>query len=220
MESLATWFQQTLLPYGDWGILVLSALDGSFVPMPQVIDMAVMLACALEPLKAWRYAVAAVVGSTAGVLAIYGIARGGRVASKASGKRMAWAEDFLRRRGTLALFLAALMPPPFPFKVVVLTAGFLKVPVRSMIIGIGSGRAVRFGAEAILAALYGQTIIAIVQERAGLASLVLAAFVLVMAISYYVWQKKAFAEAPAAASSTTDAMPPEDPPNGGSATTP
>jgi membrane protein YqaA with SNARE-associated domain len=162
--------------------------------MPQVIDMAVMLACALEPLNAWRYAVAAVVGSTAGVMAIYGIARGGRIATKASGKRMAWAEDFLRRRGVLALFIAALMPPPFPFKVVILTAGFLKVPVRSMIIGIGVGRAVRFGTEATLAALYGQTIIAMVQERAGLASLILAAVVLAMAIAYYAWQRKAFAE--------------------------
>jgi membrane protein YqaA with SNARE-associated domain len=220
VESLATWFQQTLLPYGDWGILVLSALDGSFVPMPQVIDMAVMLACALEPLKAWRYAIAAVVGSTAGVMAVYGIARGGRVASKASGKRMAWAEDFLRRRGTLALFIAALMPPPFPFKVVILTAGFLKVPVRSMIFGIGLGRTVRFGAEATLAALYGQTIIAIVQERAGLASLVLAAVVLGMAIAYYAWQKKAFAEAPPATTPSREATPPEKPPSGGSATNP
>jgi membrane protein YqaA with SNARE-associated domain len=194
VESLVNWFQQTLGPYGDWGIFVLSALDGSFVPMPQVIDMAIMLACALEPLKAWRYAVAAVVGSTAGVMAVYGLARGGRTATKRGGKRMAWAEDFLQRRGALALFIAALMPPPFPFKVVILTAGFLKVPVRSMLIGVGLGRTVRFGAEATLAALYGQTIIALVQERAGLASLVFASVILIMAIGYYAWHKKTFAE--------------------------
>lgn len=194
MESLANWFQQTLGPYGDWGILLLSALDGSFVPMPQVIDMAIMLACALEPLKAWRYALAAVVGSTAGVMAVYGVARSGRFATKRGGKRMAWAEDFLQRRGALALFISALMPPPFPFKVVILAAGFLKVPARSMLIGVGLGRAVRFGAEAALAALYGETIIAIVQERAGLTSLVLASVILIMAIAYYAWQKKAFAE--------------------------
>ena len=194
MESLATWFQQTFLPYGDWGIFVLTALDGSFVPMPQVIDMAIMLACAVEPLKAWRYAIAAVVGSTAGVMAVYGVARGGRLATKRGGKRMAWAEDFLRRRGTLALFISALMPPPFPFKVVILAAGFLKVPARSMLIGVGLGRAVRFGAEATLAAIYGQTIFALVQERAGLVSLVLASIVLIMAIAYYAWQKKTFAD--------------------------
>lgn len=194
MESLATWFQQTFLPYGDWGILVLSALDGSFVPMPQVIDMAIMLACALAPLKAWRYAIAAVIGSTAGVMAVYGIARGGRFATRRGGKRMAWAEDFLKRRGTLALFISALMPPPFPFKVVILAAGFLKVPARSMLIGVGLGRIVRFGTEAILAAIYGQAIIALVQERAGMVSLVLVAVVLIMAIAYYTWQKRAFAE--------------------------
>ena len=134
------------------------------------------------------------VGSTAGVMAVYGIARGGRVATKPSGKRMAWAEDFLQRRGALALFISALMPPPFPFKVVILAAGFLKVPVRSMVIGVGLGRIVRFGAEATLAALYGQTIIALVQERAGLAGLVLASVVLITALAYYAWHRRTFAE--------------------------
>ncbi len=63
-----------------------------------------------------------------------------------------------------------------------------------MLIGVGLGRTVRFGAEAILAAIYGQTIIALVQERAGLVSLVLVSSIVIMAIAYYAWQKKAFAE--------------------------
>ena len=81
MESAALWFQEVLLPYGVLGILLLSAMDSSFVPMPAFIDLAVMGAAALSPQNAVGYAAAAVVGSTAGVMIVYGLARGGRRAA-------------------------------------------------------------------------------------------------------------------------------------------
>ena len=39
-------------------------------------------------------------------------ARSGRKLSSGDGKRLAWAENFLRDRGTMALLVAALMPAP------------------------------------------------------------------------------------------------------------
>jgi membrane protein YqaA with SNARE-associated domain len=189
MESLATWFQESLLPYGAWGILVLSAMDSSFVPMPAFIDLAVMGAAALAPHNAVAYGVAAVVGSTAGVMVIYGLARSGRYARRGGeGKRMAWAESFLKRRGTLALLAAALMPAPFPFKVVVLASGYLRQPVAGVIVGVAAGRTIRFGAEAFLAARYGDEIVATVQANGPLVGLGLAVVIVAAGFGFYRWQ--------------------------------
>lgn len=188
MEAFAVWFQETLLPYGAWGILVLSAMDSSFVPMPAFIDIAVMGAAALAPHNAVFYAVGAVVGSTAGVMVVYTLARSGRYAAGGEGKRFVWAEDFLAKRGALALMVAALMPAPFPFKVVVLAAGYLRQPVPSIIIGVGTGRVIRFGAEAYLAARYGDAMIATVQANGPLVGLLTALLIAVIGYAFYRWQ--------------------------------
>ena len=189
MEALATWFQETLLPYGVWGILVLSLLDSSFVPMPVFIDLAIMGAAALSPANALGYGAAAVIGSTAGIMVFYGLARRGRrAAAERGGAKTAWAEDFLQRRGALALFVAAVMPAPFPFKAVLLAAGYLRQPIPSLIIGVGTGRILRFGAEAFLAARYGPEIIDAVRANGPLAGLIVAVFVLVAAVAFYKWR--------------------------------
>lgn len=188
MEALATWFQESLLPYGAWGILVLAALDSSFVPMPAFIDLAVMGAAALSPQNALGYGIAAVIGSTAGVLVVYGLARSGRYAAGGESKRLAWAERFLQERGTVALMAAALMPAPFPFKFIVLAAGYLRQPLAGVLAGVGIGRAVRFGAEAWLAARYGDEIIAAVQANGPLVGLLIAALVVGTGIAFYRWQ--------------------------------
>ena len=188
MESTAAWFQEVLLPYGTWGILLLSAIDSSFVPMPAIIDLAVMGAAALAPQNAVSYGAAAVIGSTAGVVIVYGLARSGRRATKGHGKRIAWAENFLKKHGTLALLGSALMPAPFPFKMVVLAAGYLRQPLPSVIVGVGTGRVIRFGLEAFLAARYGEQIIATVQANGALASLTTALLVTVGGFAFYRWQ--------------------------------
>ena len=58
-----------------------------------------------------------------------------------------------------------------------------------------------------------QTIIAMVQERIGLASLLLVGLVLAMAIAYYAWQRKAFAEDPSTDSASLDSPPAGEPPD-------
>ena len=188
MESSAAWFQEVLLPYGMWGILLLSAMDSSFIPMPAFIDLAVMGAAALSPQNAASYGAAAVIGSTVGVMIVYGLARSGRRATKSQGKRITWAENFLKKHGALALLGSALMPAPFPFKMVVLAAGYLRQPLPSVIVGVGTGRVIRFGLEAFLAARYGEQIIRTVQANAALASLTMALLIILGGFAFYFWQ--------------------------------
>lgn len=188
MESLASWFRQNLLPYGHWGILALAGLDSSFVPMPQFIDLAVMLSCAAAPARAPLFAAAAIVGSTAGTAVIFAIARGGRLASRLGNQRLAWAEDWVRRRGSLALLVAALLPPPFPFKAVVVAAGYLRQPAGGMVLGVGLGRLLRFGTEAYLAAAYGEPMLELVRDHGPAVGIALAAALVVGALLVRRWQ--------------------------------
>tara|TARA_B100000949_G_C14001992_1_gene333572 strand:- start:107 stop:592 length:486 start_codon:yes stop_codon:yes gene_type:complete len=156
--------------------------------MPAIIDLAVMGAAALAPQNAASYGAAAVIGSTVGVVIVYGLARSGRRATKGHGKRIAWAENFLKQHGALALLGSALMPAPFPFKMVVLAAGYLRQPLPSVIVGVGTGRVIRFGLEAFLAARYGEQIVATVQANGALASLAMALLVTVGGFAFYRWQ--------------------------------
>jgi membrane protein YqaA with SNARE-associated domain len=189
MEALALWFQESLLPYGAWGLLLLAALDSSFLPMPAFIDLAVMGAAALAPENAVGFALGAIAGSTVGVLAVYGLARSGRYVARGDGGRLAWAEQFLAHRGAVALLVAALMPAPFPFKVVVLASGYLRQPLVSVVLGVGAGRLLRVGAEAFLAARYGDEIIAAVQTNAPMAGLITALIIGIAGFAFYRWQQ-------------------------------
>jgi hypothetical protein len=58
-------------------------------------------------------------------------------------------------KGATTLALFAIVPPPFPFTAVVLAAGALEADALRFL-GVTAGvRLVRFGAEAVLAAIYG-----------------------------------------------------------------
>jgi uncharacterized membrane protein YdjX (TVP38/TMEM64 family) len=51
--------------------------------------------------------------------------------------------------------VTALLPPPTPFKVFVIAAGALEMPVRTFVLGLLAARAVRFFGEGFLAIRYG-----------------------------------------------------------------
>lgn len=189
METLAAWFRDTLLSYGAWGIAGLAALDASFLPMPQLIDVSVMVAAGLRPEMAIAYAVAAVVGSTLGAVWIYGLARAGRGA-RLDGPRTRRAEERLRRHGAWGVFVSTLLPPPFPFKVVVLTAGYLRQPLAPFVGAVAAGRTVRFGVEAALAALYGRHIIAAVRDHGAEVGLLLALLTLAIVAGFLLWRRR------------------------------
>lgn len=188
MDALVAWFRDVLLPYGGWGILAMAALDGSFVPMPEVIDVAVMLAAGLQPELAWLYGGAAVVGSTVGSVCIYGLARAGR--GERGGERVRWAEERIERHGAWSVFVATLLPPPFPFKVVVLAAGFLRQRPLAFVAAVVTGRTIRFGTEAAIAAAYGQRIVDTVRDHAPTAGLALAAVAVVGVVTYLLWRRR------------------------------
>ena len=65
----------------------------------------------------------------------------------------------MENKAGITVFIATLIPPPFPFTPVVMTASALQSPRGKLLLAVFVGRLVRFGIEAILALYFGRQLI-------------------------------------------------------------
>jgi membrane protein YqaA with SNARE-associated domain len=117
-----------LLAWGPAGILLLSILDSSGLPLAGVFDGILILIAVERPSVAWLCAALAVAGSTVGNLILFsGAQRGGRrfMNKAAPGGRGAKFREWFKRYGMVTVFVPALLPIPMPLKVFVISAGVL-----------------------------------------------------------------------------------------------
>lgn len=156
-KSLASKLAGVLVLYGGWGLFAMSFLDSSFVPLPVFNDVALMLLASRHPHRAVLYAALSTTGSVLGIFALYGLARGGAqfLWRKATPGAVARAERWHKRNDFVALLVGSLLPPPAPMKVIVLTAGVLRVNALRFGAAMLLGRGLRFGVEAWLGVRYG-----------------------------------------------------------------
>jgi membrane protein YqaA with SNARE-associated domain len=144
---------QVLVAWGPLGILLLSILDSTGLPVAAVFDALLILIAVQRPAVAWWCAGLAVIGSTAGnVILFYVSRRGGQqfLAKAASeGRAMRFRAWFLRY-GLLTVFIPALMPIPMPMKLFVMTAGVFGTPVGQFLAVVLLARVIRYFGEAWL----------------------------------------------------------------------
>jgi membrane protein YqaA with SNARE-associated domain len=75
--SLRSWLKASLPALGGLGLLAASFVDSSFVPLPLVTDLLLIDLSSRHPMRMPYYAGMAAVGSLAGCLWIYYLARKG-----------------------------------------------------------------------------------------------------------------------------------------------
>jgi membrane protein YqaA with SNARE-associated domain len=153
---------------GGVGLLLLGALDSSFLLfVPLGNDLLLVALTAAHGNRAIFYVAMSTLGSAVGVAFTYwASAKGARMGTegkRASG-RVAYVERKVKEQGTIALAIAAIMPPPFPFTLFIVVAAALQFPRRKMLLIVAGCRAARFGVEAWLARIYGQRIITMAQS--------------------------------------------------------
>ena len=115
---------------GPLGAFVLAALDSAGVPLPTGVDALMVLIGAVSPGAAWLAAACAVVGSAAGTLVLFYLARKGGQAYLDRQKlspRAARFRDWFRRYGLITVFIPNLLVIQLPTKVFVISAGALGV---------------------------------------------------------------------------------------------
>ncbi|MCI0488505.1 MAG: VTT domain-containing protein [Blastocatellia bacterium] len=186
-DSLAK-FGAWLVTFGAFGLFAISLLDSAFVPLPSGPDLIMIILSARDP--AWMpvYALAATVGSTIGCTILFRVARsaGGRALAHLSDARRASIEGLLGRYDMFAVMVPAVLPPPFPFKPFVLSAGVFKLKTSRFVTGIFIGRAVRFLIEGWLAIEFGEDASKIIAQH-GLKVLIAVGvlFILAIAVKFY-----------------------------------
>lgn len=146
-----------LLAFGPFGVFAIAVLDATFVPMPGGADAVTLLLSNARPVWWPVYAAAATLGSVAGCVALYYLSRraGRRALSRFSERKQARVKELIERYDVLAVVVASLLPPPFPLKLFVATAGVFRFGALRFTLAIAAGRALRFALEGYLAARYG-----------------------------------------------------------------
>jgi membrane protein YqaA with SNARE-associated domain len=142
---------------GAPGLFLISFLDSSILSFPIINDLLLIELSIQHPLRMPLYAFMAGVGSVLGCVVLYFIAKKGEEAffQKKAGERANSIRQWVENNGFLGMLVAALLPPPTPFKVFVFAAGVFEVPLWSFISAIGLARAIRYFGVGYLAVRYG-----------------------------------------------------------------
>lgn len=103
------------------------------------------------------YALLASLGSVLGCVLLYFIARKGGEAyfHRKAGGRADAIRKWVERNGFGGMLVAALLPPPTPFKFFVLAAGVFEIPLFSFTSAIALARLIRYFGVGFLAVKYG-----------------------------------------------------------------
>ena len=126
--------------------------------MPGGVDAVLLVLAASRPAWMLIYVSAATIGSTVGCIGLYRISQraGKRALSRFSEARQKRVKSLLDRYDVLSVLVASVLPPPFPFKLFVVSAGVFRLNLLRFTLAIAGGRLFRYLLEGYLAARYGE----------------------------------------------------------------
>jgi membrane protein YqaA with SNARE-associated domain len=154
LKSKVIVFASTL---GAPGLFLISFLDSSVLTFPIINDLLLIDLSIQRPALMPLYAFLAALGSVSGCVLLYFIAKKGGEAffHRKVGQRAAMIRHTVEKNGFGGMLVAALLPPPTPFKLFVLAAGVFEVPVFSFTTAIALARVIRYFGMGYLAVRYG-----------------------------------------------------------------
>ena len=154
---------------GFFGLFLMSALDSSFLVLPFGNDLLLiaLISSDHDSLIWIGYVIVSAFGSVLGVFVIDLIMR--KAGEKGlerfiSPKKIEKLKNKMENKAGISVFLATLIPPPFPFTPAVMTASALQCPKPKLFGAVFVGRLLRFGIVAVLALYFGRQVIAFVNS--------------------------------------------------------
>src|SRR6185369_5652898 len=146
-----------LIAYGAFGLFALALLDSTFVPLPSSADALMLVLSTRNPSWMLLYAFMATSGSAIGCWILYLISRraGARALNRFSEAKQRRVKNWIEKYDAFAVLVATLLPPPFPFKLFVVSAGVFRFSLLRFMLAIIVGRAFRFLLEGYFAVRYG-----------------------------------------------------------------
>jgi membrane protein YqaA with SNARE-associated domain len=178
---------------GAPGLFLISFLDSSVLTFPVINDLLLIELSVQRPARMVWYAAMAMLGSTLGCVLLYFLAKKGGEAlfHRKAGPRGAKIRHWVEKNGFAGMLVAALLPPPTPFKFFVLAAGVFEVPLLSFTSAIALARAVRYFAIGCLAVRYGsQALPFLGRHKLLVATVVIVLVALSFAISRFILREE------------------------------
>ena len=161
MRKLVLWIQMVLVPMlGPPGMFLVAFLDSSFLSFPEINDILVVTSSSAKPEHAWLYVSMSTLGSLAGCLVMWEIGRRGGEAllvRRFGAERVERTRRAFRRWNVFAVAIPAVLPPPMPFKIFVVSAGVFGFPLQRMAVTLVVSRGLRYAFWAAMGAFYGET---------------------------------------------------------------
>lgn len=163
--STTRWVLRMFMRMGLLGLFLMSALDSSFLVLPFGNDLLLIVLVSSTRESFWwiAYVIVSAIGSVVGVFFVDLIMRkAGEEGLErfVSRRKLDKLKAKLENKAGITVFVATLIPPPFPFTPAVMTASALQSPRGQLLIAVFFGRLLRFGIEAILALYFGRQLIA------------------------------------------------------------
>jgi membrane protein YqaA with SNARE-associated domain len=193
VKTLIDWVQGVAAALGAPGLFLVAALDSSFLSLPQINDLLLILSVTRNPHLMPLYASMSTLGSLAGCFVMYAIGRKGEdalIRKRFSGPRTERALALFNRFGMLAVLVPAILPPPAPFKIFVILAGASKMSPWRFAIAVVLGRGFRYFGEGLLAVWYGERALAFLETHGRQVALWTGVTVLAVGALYLWWRAR------------------------------
>ena len=185
------WIWGVLAPLGVWGVFAAAAVDGAFVGLP--VDAIVAGYIYKDPPRLLMYVALAAAGSAIGSIVMYIIGyTGGEVLLR---KRMSPAQfekihASFEKHEFWALMFPAILPPPTPFKAVVLAAAASEISLWRFLLAIFTGRFCRFLILGILTLKFGPQVVEFVTHTVAHHFRWVLLGVVVLLVIFLLWRRR------------------------------
>jgi membrane protein YqaA with SNARE-associated domain len=199
-QKYQAYLQGLLLPFGPWGVFAIALIDAAAFGVP--MDPIVAVFVHTDPKRSLLYAVVGAAGSAIGSLVPYLLGyKGGEafVVKKVGQARFDRVHRLSERYGDLALIIPGVMPPGFPFKLFVFSAGVAEMNWAHFMLAVFTGRVLRFCILAALTIQFGPQVVELagnaVKQHKVLAIGILLGLVVAALVWYLLRRKKAEGDA-------------------------
>ena len=166
ISAYGKWIWGVLAPLGVWGVFAISAVDAAFMGLP--MDAIVAGYIYKDPSRYLLYVLLAASGSAVGSIVMYVIGyTGGEVLlrKRLSPERFEKIHASFDKHEFWALMFPAMLPPPTPFKAVVLAAAAFEMSFPRFMLAIFAGRFFRFLILGFLTLRFGPQVVELGRRR-------------------------------------------------------
>ncbi len=194
-QHYKAWILKVLAPLGGpWAIFIIAFMDAAAFGIP--MDPVIAVYVHNNPHRFLLYAFMAASGSAIGSTVPYIIGyKGGEafLVNKIGKKRFDKIHGTTEKYGELGLIVACIMPPGFPFKLFVFSAGIAEMTYWRFLLSIFLGRMARFLLLSALTIRFGPQIVDLLQvlvKQHLVGTLVTTAVLILLAVLFSRWRRR------------------------------